>query len=33
MPNNNEKLFSITYKNNAFVKKIEEEILEIFKGR
>ena len=33
MPNNDKKLFSITYKNNAFVKRIEEEIIEIFKGR
>ena len=33
MPTNNDKLFSIAFKNNAFVRKIEDEILEIFKGR
>lgn len=33
MPSNNEKIFSISYKNNEFVEKIAEEILEVFKGR
>ena len=33
MPGNNEKIFSISYKNIKFVEKIAEEILDVFKGR